>query len=198
MQELVYSTDESQETYWIMINSMAKLHTTRQGQGESDSNYYRRLTSQIEVTESVWGRLVPAKMKGKLTADQDAARNAYLARLFLRGLHKGHQESVNDLGKAYVDGRDEYPKDVESALAWITNRPDNAPRYKHNKSQHTTDKRGNDDDSNARNLSSFAQQEEQNDNKTDSHDEESQPTVRFSGTQRVFVPRRTLSGWKKQ
>ena len=180
---------------------MAKLHSARQGMGESESNFYRRLISQIEVTESVWGRLTPSIMKGKLTTEQDAARNAYLARLFLRGLNKSHQESVNDLGKAYVDGRNEYPKDIESALAWITNRPENNSRFKHNKPQPTNgnNNNDNDDDPNTRNLRSFAQHQP-NETDTNSRDKDEEATeenrlVRFTGGQRIlFAPRRNVSG----
>ena len=82
------------------------------------SNYYKRLVSRIEVTESVWGGpLVPARMKGKSTELQERARNAYMAGLFLRGLNQNYKEDIKDLGKVYINGQNNYQKDMESALA---------------------------------------------------------------------------------
>ena len=140
IKELVYSTDESQEPIWIMADTVVKLHSTRQQDTESDNNYYKRFVSQAEVTESVWGSLIPTTMKGKATELQTNARHAYLARLFLKNLNRRHQEDVRDLGKAFIDGNNNYPKDLESALSWITNRKENQARatYKNKSMTHTT------------------------------------------------------------
>ena len=123
LKEFVYSTKDTQEPYSIMVDTMHKLHNCWQGPQESDASFYKRLKSQVEVTESTWGPLVPNVMKGKRTEEQDKARNAYLARLFLKLLFKNrHNEHVRDLAKAYIDGQDQHPKDMESALQWIASR----------------------------------------------------------------------------
>ena len=74
IQDLVYSTDDSQETYTVMVTTMFKLHATGQYDNESTNQYYRRLTLQVEVTESVWGgEFAPAKLIGKSEAKQKEA-----------------------------------------------------------------------------------------------------------------------------
>ena len=111
-----------------MAETMVKLHNLRQQDTESDNNYYKRFVSQADVTESVWGSLIPTTMKGKATELQANTRDAYLARLFLKNLNRRHQEDVRDLGKAFIDGNNNYPKDLEAALSWITNRKENHTR----------------------------------------------------------------------
>ena len=55
IKDLVYSIDESQEPILVMADAMCKLHMVQQGLTEDKSNYYKRLVSCIEVTESIWG-----------------------------------------------------------------------------------------------------------------------------------------------
>ena len=123
IKEIVYGTDEGKEPYWTMQAAMVKLHTIYQQDRESTGDFHDRFNAQLKVTESIWGPLTPSVMKGKPTAQQDEAREAYLARLFLRGLNqKRFSRDIEDLGNDYVSGNDNYPKDVASALSWITNR----------------------------------------------------------------------------
>ena len=64
IKELVYSTDDSQETYWTMVETMTQLFNTKQGDQESLTAFHKRLESQIEVTESVWGGAVGISLVG--------------------------------------------------------------------------------------------------------------------------------------
>ena len=176
IKELVYSTDESQEPVWIMADTMVRLHNTRQQDQESDMGYYKRLVSQIEVTESVWGPLIPSTMKGKATGLQEDARDAYLSRLFLRNLNKRHQADVNDLGKAFIDGNNNYPKDLESALTWITNRHANNGKKGHKKMMTNNTPTDNNKGKYTGSVSSFQQT-------TTADSTAAPPTTRFSGYQ---------------
>ena len=113
---LVYSTDDSQEPVLKMANSMVTLHCTRQN-GESTA---QRFISQVEVTESEFGKLIPTKYKGEPSEQQEKARKAHLARLFILGLNKSHKQSVSDLGTAYINKQNDYPETPEAALRWAT------------------------------------------------------------------------------
>ena len=64
IKELVYSTDDSQETYWTMVETMTQLFNTKQGDQEPLTAFDKRLESQIEVTESVWGGAVGISLVG--------------------------------------------------------------------------------------------------------------------------------------
>ena len=54
IKDLVFSTDDCQKTYTVMATTMFKLHAKRQYDNKSTNQHYRRLTSQVEVTELVW------------------------------------------------------------------------------------------------------------------------------------------------
>ena len=109
------------------------------------------------MTESVWGPLIPQNMKGKPTEAQEKARKAYIARLFLHRLNKRYHGVVNELSKAYMNGRNEYPEDLSDALTWITNQtvPASDAHGDANKSNKTSSNGANDDG--ALRLSSFTQ-----------------------------------------
>ena len=204
IKDLVYSTDDSQEPLWVMVNSMIKMHLVRQGPYEPKDIYYKRLVSQVEVTESVWGPMIPSSMKGKATEMQEKAQDAYLARLFLRGLNKNYLEDMKDLGKDYINGHNNYPKDMESAMAWVTNREEAAaslpkPKNNNGNSSHHSNTSNNSNTSNdndgTRNARSF-QQTTTNDSTT--HDDGSRGTTSFSGNQTAVNTsrrRRPVVGW---
>ena len=99
-------------------------------------------------------------MKGKSTELQERARNAYMAGLFLRGLNQNYKEDIKDLGKAYIDGQNNYLKDMESALVWITSREE--ANNHHNRllrflPNHNTPNDNSRDDDGAKNVKSFHQ-----------------------------------------
>ena len=120
IKEKVYGTDERKDPLYVAAGAMMKLHSLQQHAHESPANFHKRFHSQLEVTESVWGQLIPQMMKGKPTTDQEKARKAYIARLYLLGLHKNYKGVIDDLNKAHINGRKEYPQDLEAALTWVT------------------------------------------------------------------------------
>jgi hypothetical protein len=48
--------------------------------------FTKRFLSQQEVTEDVWGELIPQMMKGKAVVEQEKARHKFLACVFLAGV----------------------------------------------------------------------------------------------------------------
>ena len=59
MRDLVYTTDGVQYEYWTLQAVMRKMLTLRQEDKESLASFFRRFISQVEVTEDVWGSLIP-------------------------------------------------------------------------------------------------------------------------------------------
>ena len=165
IKEIVYGADEGKEPYWTMQATMVKIHTIYQFDRESTGDYHDRFLAQLKVTESIWGPLIPSTTKGKPTAQQDAARNAYLARLFLRGLNrKRFNRDIEELGNDYVSGNDNYPKDVASALSWITNRSNGRPQRPNTTKFPTSDDEG----AHARSFHQQPPQSKDNNNDDDS------------------------------
>jgi len=123
LQGLAYTTDNVQYEYWIMQASMRKLIEMRQEPKESLIGFAKRFLAQQDVTEDVWGKLIPNKMKGKPTDDQDKARNKYLACVFLAGVDKSkYGKAVNDLNNDFLLGSISYPEDVGSMMTLLSNR----------------------------------------------------------------------------
>ena len=165
IKEIVYGTDEGKAPYWKMQAAMVKLHTIYQQDRKSTGDFHDRFNAQLKVTESIWGPLIPSVMKGKPTGQQDEAREAYIARLFLRGLNrKRFNKDIEELGNDYVSGNDNYPKDVASALSWITNRSSGKPPQPNPTKKNNTDDEGAD----ARSFQHHQQPtQSQNDNDND-------------------------------
>ena len=118
IKDLVYSTNESQEPFLKMANSMVKLHRMFQCNRESANAYYKRFMSQVEVTESECGPLMPSKCKGKPTEQQEKARKQCLARLYLQALNRDHKKQVQGLSTAFINKQNNYPDTPEAALLW--------------------------------------------------------------------------------
>ena len=157
MKEKVYGTDERKDQLYVTAGAMMKLHNMQQHPLESHANFHKQFISQAEVTEAVWGPLIPQHMKGKPTDAQEKARKAYLARVWLHCLHKNHQGAVNELSKAHINGRKEYPADLEAALSWITEHTEVANDSHSNMSKlHKSNSHANKDDG-TKNVTSFTQ-----------------------------------------
>ena len=74
IKELVCGMDDSQETCWTVVQTMTWLFNTKQGDQESLTAFHKRLESQIQVTESVWGgQLIPATTTAKNNATKTQA-----------------------------------------------------------------------------------------------------------------------------
>jgi len=123
LKDLAYTTDNVQYDYWTMQAMMRTFIDMKQEQKESLSNFAKRFLAQAEVTEDVWGKLIPNKMKGKPTADQEEARNKFLACIFLAGVDKSrYGGAIDDLNNEFVLRSVRYPGDVPSMMALLSNR----------------------------------------------------------------------------
>ena len=88
IKEVVYSTSESLEPFVKMTNCLHTLLTLRQHNAESLNGHCKRFMSQVEVTETECGKMIPPKFKGKPNGEQEKARLQFLSRMFLKGLNK--------------------------------------------------------------------------------------------------------------
>jgi hypothetical protein len=108
-----------------MQATMRRLINLKQEPKESLNGFCKRFLGQLEVTEDVWGKLIPHKMKGRLTEDQEGARNKYLACVFLAGVDcSKYGKAVDALNNDFVLGTVSYPGDVPSMMALLSNRRD--------------------------------------------------------------------------
>jgi hypothetical protein len=96
MRELVYSTHSTQYEYWVMQASMKTLITMTQHDKESLASFSKKFLAKVEANEAMWGKLIPAKLKGQATGTQDAGRDKFLACLFLAGVNRHHYKDVID------------------------------------------------------------------------------------------------------
>jgi len=87
IKELVYNTGGVRNKFVIMQS----LNRTLYGRGntqrpnESLNEYGKRFLQQVEVVETVWGKLVPPCHDNDNAKDKESAHNQYLASLFLGG-----------------------------------------------------------------------------------------------------------------
>ena len=121
--ELVYSTGTTQYEYWVMQASVRKLITMTQDEKESLTDFHNRFVAQQEVSESVWGKMIP-QVKLSETADkQEEARQSLLACVFLAGVdRKRYKAVVDDLHNDFHLGKKKYPSDTAGMLSMLTNR----------------------------------------------------------------------------
>ena len=87
-----------------MQEPLSKFVHVRQFKPEDIQMYYNRFIELLDVTESIWGPLTPATMKGKPSGDQDKARNKFLACLFLSGASGQHESAITDLNNDFIQG----------------------------------------------------------------------------------------------
>jgi hypothetical protein len=67
--------------------------------------------------------MIPHKMKGRLTEEQDKARNKFLACVFLAGVNKGrYEKAMNELNNDFLLGAVSYPEDVPAMISFLSNR----------------------------------------------------------------------------
>ena len=123
MKELAFSTGSTQYESWTQQAQMRKMINLRQDPKESLNNFSKRFLAQQEVTEEVWGKLIPSKLKGKSTKDQEEGGQKFLACLFLAGVDRErYKKAINDLNNDFVQGTNSYPEDVPGMLALLNNR----------------------------------------------------------------------------
>jgi D-arabinose 5-phosphate isomerase GutQ len=73
-----------------MQTSMKTLITMTQDNKESLASFSKKFLAQAEATEAMWGKLIPAKLKGQTTGLQYAGRDKFLACLFLATVNCQH------------------------------------------------------------------------------------------------------------
>ena len=89
LQAITYSTESTKYEYWSMATSMKSLILMKQSPQETMASYSARLLAQIEVTEGIWGPLIPAckreeeseeeESESELTDEEKAKREAKAA-----------------------------------------------------------------------------------------------------------------------
>ena len=112
----VYQSAAHQYEFWQMQAQVRKFVAVEQLSRESLDGYRRRFEAQQKELERLWGQLIPNNMKGKKTEDQEAARNKFLACLFLGGTDRGrYKNTMDDLHNDFVSGKGDnvsYPDNV--------------------------------------------------------------------------------------
>jgi hypothetical protein len=71
-----------------MQASLTTFLTLTLHEKEGLASFGKKFMAQLEATELVWGPLIPTKYKDKSNADQAAARNKFLACVFLAGVER--------------------------------------------------------------------------------------------------------------
>jgi hypothetical protein len=123
IRDLAYTTDNVQYEFWTMQATIRRLITMKQETRESLDVFAKRFQSQQEVTEDVWGKLIPHMMKGKATEEQEKARHKFLACDFLAGVDGNrYGKTVDDLNNDFLLGTVSYPVDVPGMLSLLSNR----------------------------------------------------------------------------
>ena len=123
MRELAYSTSKTQYEYWTMQATMRKFMTMRQGPKESLEHFAKRFLAQVEVTEDVWGKMSPMKLKGKSLEEQNKAGEKYKACVFLAGVDRGrYKRAIDALNNDFLLDKVEYPEDVTAMMQYLSNR----------------------------------------------------------------------------
>ena len=123
LQDVAYSTDSTGYEYWTMQAAMRKLLTMRQENKESLTNFGKRFLAQQEVTEKIWGVLIPRKLYGRSTDQQEKARHKYLACVFLAGVDRSrYKKTIDDLHNDFMKGTKVYPEDVTGMMALLASR----------------------------------------------------------------------------
>jgi len=119
IKELVYNTGGVRNKFVIMQSLNRALHGrgNMQRPNESLNDYGKRFLQQVEVVETVWGKLVPPCHDNDNTNDKESARNQHLASLFLGGTDQArYKATVDELNNNCVLGKDVHPDDVPAAI----------------------------------------------------------------------------------
>jgi hypothetical protein len=120
IRELAYSMENVQYEYWTMQASIKNMMNLKEQEKESLASYCKRFLEQQEVTEEVWGAMIPMKMKGKLLMEQDEAQNRFLACVFLAGVDRNKYKTVLDyLNNDFISGTVNYPEDIAGMMTTV-------------------------------------------------------------------------------
>ena len=99
--------------------------------GQPIETFGKEFLAHSKALEALWGRLQPHKLVGTgvTTAEQKEAGEQFKAALFLGAVDQDKYESVLDnLHADYLNGADNYPKDIEAAIDLLKKRRDTKSR----------------------------------------------------------------------
>jgi hypothetical protein len=123
IKHLAFGGQVVQYEYWTMQAQWRVLVMLTQSENESIHEFAKRFLAQLKATEHAWGALVPRNMKGKPTADQDGARDKFLACLFLAGVNrKLFKDVIDELHNDFITGVLSYPEDLTTMVTLLNNR----------------------------------------------------------------------------
>lgn len=125
IKSLAYTTHQVQYEHWTACSMMRRVLTMRQFEDESLAAFYKRFTSAVDVTESVWGLLVPIQIVNRNKSGKKDERNRFLACVFLAGVDgKRYGKLVDELNNSFIAGNDNYPRTVEGAMTMMSHYKD--------------------------------------------------------------------------
>jgi hypothetical protein len=85
LKELTFKTHEVQYGYWTICQTVIRVITMRQQDNEPLAEYYKRLTSCVDLAESQSGTLVPAAAATDET-NEKTSRDKFRTCVFLAGV----------------------------------------------------------------------------------------------------------------
>jgi len=121
IKELVHNPGGVKNKFVIMQSLNRTLHGrgNTQRPNESHNEHGKRFLQQVEVVETVCGKLVPPCHDNDNAKDKESARNQCLASLFLGGTDQArYKAAVDELNNNYVlrASKDVHPADVPAAI----------------------------------------------------------------------------------
>lgn len=123
---LAFGNNNTQYEFWTLQATIKVMMTMQQGKTETLNNFSKRFLAQQEVTEEMWGPLIPNKLSEGKKNDKtnETARNKFFACLFLSSVNRErYKQAIMDLNNDYVhDSTTSYPEDVPNMLALLNNR----------------------------------------------------------------------------
>jgi C2H2 zinc-finger len=122
IKDLTIGGEKVQYEPWTQQAQLRDLLTMEIGYKETVPAFAKRFLAQLAITEERWGKLIPQKQKGRLTADQEAAREKFLACMFLAAVQKRFKDVVDELHNEFLLGNLSYPEDIPSMVALLINR----------------------------------------------------------------------------
>jgi hypothetical protein len=118
LKELTFKRHEVQYGYWTICQTVRKVLTMRQQDNKPLAEYYKRLTSCVDLAESQWGTAAATN-----ETNEETSRDKLITCIFLAGVDtKKCGKLKTELNNAYVAGQNNYPKTVESAVTLLWQR----------------------------------------------------------------------------
>lgn len=129
IKQMSFTTVDVKDEYWTMATTLKNNMQLFQGNKESLVSFYKRFKNTTDVTETMWGKLLPTK-KVDSNNDEDTVRNKFLACVFLNAVDKKRYGVViRDLNNNHLAGVKNYPKTVEAAVTLLSNYMEEKPAH---------------------------------------------------------------------